>query len=112
MWHCGPDAFSLQKLEETLGYRIAVAVSASARIGIEAVLAEEGLPFPAGELGALVGMDQDGLFWFAPPDSHQKSSERQVRRYAGIAQTSRRQGARTGPSRRRDTASFHASSDR
>ena len=51
-----PDALPLQQLGEALGDGVVVAVPAPAHAGLEPVLAEEGLPLPAGELGTLVGM--------------------------------------------------------
>jgi hypothetical protein len=48
-----PDALPLQELEEALGDGVVVAVPASAHTRLKVVLAEEGLPLPAGELGAL-----------------------------------------------------------
>lgn len=46
--------FTLEQLEKAFGYRIIVAVSASAYAGFQIMLSEEGLPLMRGRLAALV----------------------------------------------------------
>ena len=61
-----------------------MAVAAPAHAGFEVVLAEEGLPLPAGELGALVGMHRDPVVGLSSPDGHQQGLQGEVRRHAGL----------------------------
>ena len=61
------DALSLERREEALGNRVVVAVAASAHRVLKIVSPYERSPVHAGELRALVRVDQHSLLWFAPP---------------------------------------------
>lgn len=53
-------------------------VAPSAHAGLQPVALEEVLPLMAGELAALVGMNQHRLAGPAQPDSHQQSIQGQL----------------------------------
>src|SRR5690606_977145 len=67
------DAFALEQVEEALSHGIIVAVSAPAHGVNQIVVSQEASPVHAGELGALVRMDQHRFLWLAAPDRHVKS---------------------------------------
>lgn len=62
------SAFTLEQLEEALRHGVVVAIASSAHAGLQVVARQEALPFMAGELTALIGMDNDRIagFGYAP----------------------------------------------
>ena len=48
------------------------------------MLTQKRLPFPAGELGTLIGMHRDPPLWLASPDGHQKGLQCKVCGHAGL----------------------------
>ena len=60
-------ALALEKLEETLGDGVVVAVASPAHATDQVVLAQEDLPLVAGELTALIGMNHDRRMRLAAP---------------------------------------------
>lgn len=79
-----PDPLALQQLEEALRNSVVVTVAPSAHAGFQVVLAKERLPFPAGELGALIGMHGDLPVRFSSPDRHQQGLQGQIRCHTGL----------------------------
>lgn len=73
-----PDALALEQLKEALGHSVVMAVAAAAHAGDQVVALEEVLPLMAGELTALIGVQRDRRFGFAPPDGHQQRSQHQI----------------------------------
>lgn len=76
-------------MEEAFGDGIVVAVTQSARAGLEIVLADEHLLLAISELTTLVGIDQDCGLGFAPPDCRERSLQGLVARHAGLSATFR-----------------------
>ena len=61
------DAFAFEPVEEAIGNRIVMAISAPAHRMFKVMNPQEGSPIPAGILRALIGVDQDSLLWLTPP---------------------------------------------
>ena len=64
--------FPLEQIEKALRDGTIVAVPAPAHGMFQIVSLEERSPIHTGELGALVGMDQDLTLWFSAPYSHEQ----------------------------------------
>ena len=79
-----PDPLALQQLEEALRNSVVVTVASSAHAGFQVVLAKERMPFPAGELGALIEMYGDLPVRLSSPDRHQQDLQCQVRCHTGL----------------------------
>ncbi len=71
--------FSLQKIEEALGYRIVMAVAASAHRVNQIVMPEERSLVHAGELRTLIRVDQYLVLRFASPNRHEQGLQYDVR---------------------------------
>lgn len=56
---------------------------APAHAGIQIMLAEKRLPFPAGELRALIKVQHDLARWLLTPDSHRQRPHGEVSGQAG-----------------------------
>ena len=80
-----PDALPLQELEDAFGDGVVVAVPASVHTRLKVALAEEGLPLPAGELGALVRMHRDPVVGLSSPDGHQQCLQGEVGGHARLS---------------------------
>jgi hypothetical protein len=61
-----PDTFTLQEVKEAFGNGVVVAVSSTAHAVFEIMVSQKCRPIDAGELSALVGVDQHLLFWLSP----------------------------------------------
>ena len=64
------DAFTFEQIKEALGNGIVMAIAAPAHRMFNVVGPQKCGPIPAGVLRALIGVDQHGSLWFAPPNSH------------------------------------------
>ena len=74
---CSPsDPFPLEEVEEAFSHRVVVAVSSAAHGVRKIVDAQEGGPIHAGELAALIGVDQHLRLGFASPDRHEQGLQR------------------------------------
>ena len=77
----GPALYplTLEQVEEAFDDGIVMTVSAAAHRVLDIVGLEERRPVHAGELGALIGMDQHPVPGLAPPHGHQQSLQDNVR---------------------------------
>ena len=78
------DPFPLEQVEEAFGHRVVVAVSSTAHGVLKIVGTQEGGPVHAGELAALIGVDQHLCLGFASPDRHEQGLQDDVRGLAAL----------------------------
>lgn len=71
-------ALALEQLEEALDHRVVVAVAAPAHAADQLVGLQELLPFFAGELTALVRVQQNRRFGLAAPQRHDQRAQHQI----------------------------------
>ena len=78
------DPFPLEEVEEAFGHRVVVAASSAGHGVLKIVGAQEGGPIHAGELAALIGVDQHLRLGFASPDRHERGLQDDVRGLAAL----------------------------
>ncbi len=79
-----PDTFTLQEVEEAFGNRVIVAVPSAAHAVFKIMLLQERCPVHAGELGALVRVDQNLAFGLSAPYGHEQSLQNQISGLAAL----------------------------
>ena len=76
-----PDPLAFQELKEALGDGVVMTVPATAHRGFQIVLTKKRLPFMAGELATLIGMNRHLTLRLTTPYGHQQSLQGQVGRH-------------------------------
>lgn len=79
-----PDPFTLEQVEEALGYSIVMAISTSAHRMLKIVDPQEGSPVHAGKLAALIRMDQHLGLRLSSPNGHKQRLQHDVGRLTAL----------------------------
>ena len=73
-----PDALTLEEVEEALSNSIVVTVAPAAHAVFEVVLLQERDPVDAGELCALIRVDQNFTCWLSAPHCREQGMQHQI----------------------------------